>query len=613
MDAGQGGQSTPQTYGQAAPGSAEPGHTWSGNAEPGSPVPGGPVPPYGHRPPPVPSTPVPEAPPWLAAVVLGAGVFTASTATLDPPGLGLVAAGTVCGLAAFVVLLVRPGVPEGGEAPVPPARAGTPAGTLHRSDVHGAADSSESTDRIRETGPAVGNGRIDLARSRAWAAVYGVMSVLLLSTALFLDASWVLAWTLPASFLLASLAFATRNPAARESAAGLRAGGFAVVRNVGAVPGFLARPVRRASANTKAAPVLATIVITAVLLLGFGTLLVLADPVFAEFASRPFRSVSWGGGSMSSIIGGLLSMLATAGAVLAARRRLPSPGRVQRKERAEPARPTWTWTVPLGAVVLLFAMFLAVQAVTLFGGDAYVQRVAGVTYAEYARQGFFQLVAVSVLVMGVVAASVRLVPKRPGRGRTLRNALLGALCLLTLVILASAMARLRLYTDTFGLTPMRVSAEAWILLSATVFALILAAGALNTLGRRAQWLPRVTVALAAAGLLAFAASDPDARIAESHQDLELDTVDTGYLRNLSADALPALLELEGVDRSCAVQSMQNQFEEPDGWASWNLSRHRAHTLLQEHGPFEVDTSEAGTGSAGYRDGCPLPLLDGGGH
>lgn len=594
MVTGQGGQGTPQTYGNTAPGSTE------------SAMPESAVPPYVPGPTPVPPTPVPEAPPWLAAVVLGVGVFTMSTATLDPPGLGLVAAGTVCGLAAFVALLVRPGVPEGGEAPTVPARSGVPGS----SEPHDATGTSERTDRTRETGPTNGSDRLHRARSRTWAAVYGVLSVLLLSTALFLDASWVLAWTLPASFLLASLAFATRNPAACESTAGLRAGAFAVVRNMGAAPGFLARPVRRASTNTKAAPVLATAGITAVLVLGFGGLLVLADPVFAEYATRPFRSVSWDGGSVSSVIGGFLAMLATAGAVLATRRRLPSPGSTRKKKTAESDHPSWRWTIPLGAVVLLFATFLTVQAVTLFGGEAYVQQVAGVTYAEYARQGFFQLVAVSVLVLGVVAASVRLIPKRPGRGRTLRNALLGALCLLTLVILASAMARLRLYTDTYGLTPMRVSAEAWILLSAAVFALFLAAGVLNTLGRRTRWLPRVTVALAASGLVAFAASVPDARIAESHQDLDLAAVDTGYLRKLSADALPALLELEGADRFCAVRDMQTRFEEPDDLVSWNLSRHRARTLLEEHGLTEVDAPKPG--SSGYPD-CPPPRYDGDSH
>ena len=110
--------------------------------------------------------------------------------------------------------------------------------------------------------------------------------------------------------------------------------------------------------------------------------------------------------------------------------------------------PVWVWTVPLGALALLFGAFLGVQTVAMFGGDEYVQRVAGVTYAEYARQGFFQLVMVSLLVLCVIAAAVRILPSRATR--ILRNALLGALCVLTLVILASAMLQSHAQVKAFA-------------------------------------------------------------------------------------------------------------------------------------------------------------------
>lgn len=249
--------------------------------------------------------------------------------------------------------------------------------------------------------------------------------------------------------------------------------------------------------------------------------------------------------------------------------------------------PVWVWTVPLGALALLFGAFLGVQTVAMFGGDEYVQRVAGVTYAEYARQGFFQLVMVSLLVLCVIAAAVRILPSRATR--TLRNALLGALCVLTLVILASAMLRLQLYIDTFGLTRLRISAEAWIVWCAGVFALVIAAGMLDTLGRPAPWLPRATAALAGLALAVFAYGDPDLRIAESHHDLDLSVVDTWYLRDLSTDALPGLLELEGRDRDCALLGFQDLATgEPDtGAASWNLSRHRAQRLSADLDLFAI--------------------------
>jgi hypothetical protein len=55
--------------------------------------------------------------------------------------------------------------------------------------------------------------------------------------------------------------------------------------------------------------------------------------------------------------------------------------------------------VALVALDLLFAAFVAVQARYLFGGGALVQAREHLTYAQYARHGFFELVAVSALVV----------------------------------------------------------------------------------------------------------------------------------------------------------------------------------------------------------------------
>ena len=100
------------------------------------------------------------------------------------------------------------------------------------------------------------------------------------------------------------------------------------------------------------------------------------------------------------------------------------------------------------------------------------------------------------------------------RWASVSRLLLGALCVLTLVVLASALTRLGLYMDAYGFTRLRLTAEAVILWLGAVFALLLIAGA----ARRRGWLPRATVALTAAAMLAFAVSDPDRRIADGEPE-----------------------------------------------------------------------------------------------
>ena len=55
--------------------------------------------------------------------------------------------------------------------------------------------------------------------------------------------------------------------------------------------------------------------------------------------------------------------------------------------------------IPLGAAVLLFGGFVAIQASYLFGGEDLVQRATGMGFAQYARRGFFELVTASALVV----------------------------------------------------------------------------------------------------------------------------------------------------------------------------------------------------------------------
>jgi hypothetical protein len=233
---------------------------------------------------------------------------------------------------------------------------------------------------------------------------------------------------------------------------------------------------------------------------------------------------------------------------------------------ATPAKPggarltTVEWAGPLAALVVLFAAFVALQLTTLYGSHDHVLETAGLTYAEYARAGFAQLLVAAALTLGVIAAAVRWAP--PAR---LKTVLLAALCLLTLVVLASALTRLGLYMDAYGFTPLRLTAHATILWLGAVFGLILVV-------HRATWLPRATVALSAAALLAFAASNPDQRIAERNLDRAERTgrLDERVLRGLSADATPTLAAARPELAACPGD---------DGLAGLNLARRRARDLL----------------------------------
>lgn len=153
----------------------------------------------------------------------------------------------------------------------------------------------------------------------------------------------------------------------------------------------------------------------------------------------------------------------------------------------------------------------------------------------------------------------------------MRNLLLGVLCALTLVVLASALRRMNLYEDAYGLTRIRISVYAVVLWLGAIFAAVMLAGLL----RRGAWLPRAVVGLSVAGLLAFNVANPDARIARSAVERYERTgeIDSYYLSTLSTDALPALQELPADARGCTAARIAARAERGP-WSSFNLSRRR---------------------------------------
>jgi hypothetical protein len=219
----------------------------------------------------------------------------------------------------------------------------------------------------------------------------------------------------------------------------------------------------------------------------------------------------------------------------------------------------------LAAVDLLFLAFVAVQFRYLFGGAALVQAVTGMSYAEYARRGFFELVAVAALSLPLLLVADRLLDQRdPAKARTFR--VLAVLMLLLLdVMLASALYRMRLYTVQFGLTELRFYTSAfmgWLVLVFGWFAATVLRGRRERFGTGALvagWLVLAGLNLA----------NPDGvivgvNLARAGRGRPLDVA---YAEGLSADALPALQR--GLPRLGTGEACE---------AAWRLKRRWAHEI-----------------------------------
>lgn len=253
--------------------------------------------------------------------------------------------------------------------------------------------------------------------------------------------------------------------------------------------------------------------------------------------------------------------------------------------------------IALGLVAALFATFVIVQFRYLFGGSDLVLVTPALTYADYARRGFFELVMVVMLTLPMLLSADWLLRRTTPRAERSFRALTGALVVLVLAVAVSALQRMRLYLDAYGLTEARFYATALLVL----LALVLLWFAATTLRGRRESFAFGTVAAAVAAAAVLIAINPDAVIARTNVARALSAggtqqFDVVYATSLSADAVPVLisaLPALPVDARCRIAQRLLRRWSPQASAplrSWSWSAARAR--------HDVGTHEAALRAAG---------------
>ena len=240
--------------------------------------------------------------------------------------------------------------------------------------------------------------------------------------------------------------------------------------------------------------------------------------------------------------------------------------------------------VVLSLLDALFLIFVVVQIRYLFGGAERVVETTGLTYAEYARHGFFELVTVTALVLPVLLLAHWLLRAENRAHERTFQALSGIMVALLFVIVASALQRMYLYTQQFGLTELRLYTTIFMLWVSVVLVWLV----LTVLRGRGDHFAFGVLTTGFAAILLINALNPDALIARVNVGRMQagKEFDAYYLTLLSADAAPVLVEalprMSKPDRRVVKENLHARWADIEGgdWRSWNLSRSRARYLVE---------------------------------
>ncbi|MBE6554256.1 MAG: DUF4173 domain-containing protein [Ruminococcaceae bacterium] len=194
---------------------------------------------------------------------------------------------------------------------------------------------------------------------------------------------------------------------------------------------------------------------------------------------------------------------------------------------------------PILAVYVIFFISQADWYLSAFTGVL----PADLTYAAYARNGFFELCWVCALNAVFLLLFNLLIRRKEGERGILRAIYSALLSVCTLVLIATALAKMCLYINSYGLTQKRVWTSWFMLLLAALFIAVLVAQFTKRIRLVAVLL---VICIVFFGLLVLV--DIDGMIADYNVDAylsgKLDRVDVETLESYGVSSVPALCRLE---------------------------------------------------------------------
>lgn len=210
----------------------------------------------------------------------------------------------------------------------------------------------------------------------------------------------------------------------------------------------------------------------------------------------------------------------------------------------------------LSAIAVCYVLYLFSQLAYFFSAFRGFLPAGEITYAQYARKGFFEMCIIAVINLAIVFAALLISKKREGKVCHAIKAIATFISGFTLIIIATALSKMVLYIDTYGMTVLRLTTSAFMLFLGVVFISVI-------LRIYSTKINIVKTALITAGcvVLVLGTVNVNAVCAqynyESYINGRLDSIDVHALYNLGDEGIPYVIKLaEGEDAELSVTAQR---------------------------------------------------------
>lgn len=209
----------------------------------------------------------------------------------------------------------------------------------------------------------------------------------------------------------------------------------------------------------------------------------------------------------------------------------------------------------LSAISVCYLLYLFSQLAYFFSAFRGFLPYDNITYSEYARKGFFEMCVIAVINLVIVFSTLLFSKKQNGKVCHAVKAITTFISAFTMIIIATAISKMVLYINEYGMTVLRLTTSAFMLFLAVVFISVI-------LRIYTTKINIIKTALITAGciLLVLGTANVDSICAkynyESYMKDRLETIDVDALYNLGDEGIPYIVKLASCNREGAAREAQ---------------------------------------------------------